>query len=96
MAFSFACDRHGHLAAMDAFDGATPVLRLAYTSDLAGNIDTINLAGDGHRGRDYAHGERHRLTRGKFPGTRYALQDSAVVDQVFFSPNAVPERSYVP
>jgi YD repeat-containing protein len=60
---ALAYDLDGRLSAMDAFDGATPVLDLDYGHDLAGNITGITDAGGGHRGRDYAYDELHRLTQ---------------------------------
>ena len=86
-----AYDLNGRLSAMDAFDGATPVMDLDYTYDLAGNITDIDDADTvgGSRGRDYAYDALHRLTQGK----ELAPGGSPVTLQTDYTYDAVGNRT---
>ena len=57
-----AYDLDGRLAALDAYNGATPVLDLDYAYDLASNIAAIADAGGGPRGQVFQYDALHRLT----------------------------------
>ena len=57
-----AYDLDGLLAAIDAWNGATPVLDLDYAYDLASNIAAITDAGGGPRGQVFQYDALHRLT----------------------------------